>query len=130
VNYLEETVECVGTSTDVIDNQICHVALDTLIVPPWSLVMNEEVWVQIIAFNYYGESLISDSGNNGLIKLIPDAPVNLLDDRSVTNDDRIKFTYEEGASDGGDPVIDFYIYYDQATNSGTWVLLEPGVIEY
>lgn len=112
VTYTEETVECIGASQDVIDNQICHVALDTLIVPPYALVMNEEVWAKIIAINYYGESLYSEPGNNGLVKLIPDAPVNLLDDRTVTNDDRIKFTYEQGASDGGDPVLDFSIYYD------------------
>jgi hypothetical protein len=112
VTYTEETAECVGTSLGVIDNQICHVALDTLIVPPWALVMNEEVWVKIIAINVYGESEESEPGNDGLVKLIPDAPVNLLDDRTVTNDDRIKFTYEQGASDGGDLVIDFSIYYD------------------
>lgn len=27
-------------------------------------------------------------------------------------------------------MVDFSIYYDEGTGSGTWVLLEPGVIEY
>jgi len=105
--YLEETVECDGTTTDVIDNQVCHIALDTLIVEPWSLVMNEEVWAKIIAINYYGESPYSPAGNTGLIKLIPDAPVNLQNDPSTTDDIKIRFTYEDGASDGGDTVLDF-----------------------
>ena len=81
--------------------------LDTLIVPPWSLVMNEEVWAKIIAINFYGESPFSYAGNTGLIKLIPDAPVNLVNDPSTTDDIKIRFTYEDGASDGGDAVIDF-----------------------
>ena len=80
--------------------------------PPWSLVMNEEVWAYIIAINYYGESLISPYGNTGLVKLIPDAPLNLLNDPTVTNDSRIKFVYEDGLSDGGDPVLDFTVWYD------------------
>jgi hypothetical protein len=64
------------------------------------------------------------------VKLIPDAPVNLVNDPAVTNDSQIKFVYEDGASDGGDPVLDFTVWYDQASGSGTWVLLEPGSIEY
>jgi hypothetical protein len=48
-----------------------------LIVPPYSLVLNESIHAKIIATNYYGDSPISDSGNGGLIKLVPDAPVNL-----------------------------------------------------
>lgn len=65
----------------------------------------------------YGESEISEPGNDGLVKLIPDAPVNLVNyqifqDRTTTYDSAIKFLYEDGASDGGDPVLDFTIYYD------------------
>lgn len=92
--------------------------------------MNEEVWVKIIAVNVYGESEISEPGNDGLVKLIPDAPVSLVNDPSVTDDDKIKFDWVDGASDGGDAVIDFTIYYDQGTGTGEWVILEPGVIEY
>jgi hypothetical protein len=44
VTYTEVPVECDGYSTEAIESQICTVALDTLIVEPWSLVMNEEVW--------------------------------------------------------------------------------------
>jgi hypothetical protein len=88
--YTEETIECIGTDADVIAGTICHVSLARLIVSPWSLTMNDEVWAKIIAINTYGESEISEQGNNGLVKLVPDAPVNLqnvefnVDDRSST----------------------------------------------
>jgi hypothetical protein len=59
--------------------------LDTLIVPPYSLTLNEEIWAKIIAENFYGDSVISLPGNNGLIKLIPDAPINIYNDPTVTD---------------------------------------------
>ena len=48
-----------------------------MIVPPYSLVLNESIYAKIIATNFYGDSPFSDPGNGGLIKLVPDAPVNL-----------------------------------------------------
>jgi hypothetical protein len=38
----------------------------------------------------------------------------------MTTDTQIRFTWEDGASDGGDAVIDFTIYFDDASGSGTW----------
>jgi len=61
----------------VIADTECKILLDTLIAEPWSLYMNEEVWVKVIAVNVYGESEISDAGNDGLIKFPPEPPVNL-----------------------------------------------------
>jgi len=43
---------------------------------------------------------------------VPDAPINLLDNPSLTTATEITFTWEEGASDGGAAVIDFRIYWD------------------
>ena len=127
VTYTQESVECDGTSADVIANTICHVSLSNLIVPPYSLVMNEEVYAKIIAYNVYGDSPFSEPGNNGLVKLVPDAPVNLANDPTVTDDTRIKITWEDGPSDGGDAVLDYSIYYDQATGSDTFVLLDTNI---
>ena len=55
----------------MIANTECSILLDTLIAEPWSLYMDEEVWVKIIAINAYGESEISEPGNDGLIKFPP-----------------------------------------------------------
>jgi hypothetical protein len=122
VTYTQETVDCIGTDADVIANRVCYIYLDTLIVAPYSLVLNEEIWAMVIATNVYGDSPYSPPGNDGLIKLIPDAPVNLVNDPTLTSASSIRFTYEEGASNGGLPVIDYSIYYDQGL--GTYVLLE------
>jgi hypothetical protein len=57
---------------------------------------------------------------------VPDAPINIFNDPTVTDANRIKFTWTEGPSDGGMPVLDFDVYYDQGSSS--WVLLEEGVV--
>jgi hypothetical protein len=81
--------------------------------------------VKVIAINVYGESDYSEIGEGAVIKLRPDAPINLENDPAITDAFSIAFTWIEGASDGGTPVIDFDIYYDKAV--GDWELLETGV---
>ena len=85
--------------------------------------MNEGIYAKIIAYNVYGDSPFSEQGNDGLVKLVPDAPINLANDPTVTTDLRIRFTWTEGLSNGGDEVLDFSVYYDQGLGSGNFVLL-------
>lgn len=120
-------MECDGTSSTVIANTICQLSLSNLIIAPYDLVLNESVWVKIIAENYYGDSPYSEPGNDGLVKLVPDAPINLTNDPLVTSDLVIKFTWVEGPSNGGVAVLDFDIYYDEGTGSGAYVLLESNI---
>lgn len=44
VTYTQESVDCDGNSQTVIDNAECFIFLDTLIVHPYSLSLNEEIW--------------------------------------------------------------------------------------
>ena len=85
----------------MIGEQKCHIYLDTLNVAPYSLILNEEIWAKVTATNFYGDSLVSEAGNGALMKLIPDAPVNLVNVPSITNAIVIGLTWEDGASDGG-----------------------------
>lgn len=123
--FIEENVECDTASDYVVSNRICYIYLDTLTAEPYNLVLNEPVKIKVIAINVYGESDYSEIGEGALIKLRPDAPINLENDPAITDAFSIAFTYAEGPSDGGTPVIDFDIYYDKAV--GDWELLETGV---
>jgi hypothetical protein len=49
VTYTEEKVDCVGTDVTVIANRVCYIYLDTLIVSPYSLELNEEIWAKVLA---------------------------------------------------------------------------------
>ena len=74
--------------------------------------LDEEIYAKIVASNFYGDSDFSQPGNGATIQLVPDAPVNLANVPEVTDATTIKFTFEEGPSNGGSPVIDYDIYYD------------------
>lgn len=58
--------------------------------------------------------------------MVPDSPYDLTNDSTVTEDTRIKFTWVEGANNGGTPVIDYTIYYDQGI--GTYVKLSENIL--
>jgi hypothetical protein len=60
-------VECDGQDSDVIDNRVCTISLDTLKAAPFDLVKDDSVWVKIISQNFYGESVLSEAGNNAVI---------------------------------------------------------------
>jgi hypothetical protein len=57
---------------------------------------------------------------------VADAPVSLVNDHLTTTDTVIRFTWNDGSSDGGNVVIDYTVYYDQGTS--TFVELEAGVL--
>jgi hypothetical protein len=85
----------------VVANKVCQISLSTLIIEPFSLVMNEEIYAKIIASNYYGDSPQSLAGNGGIVKLVPDAPISLVNDPSSTSATSIRFTWSEGPTNGG-----------------------------
>lgn len=126
--FVQESLECDGTSAIVYQNRICYIQLTTLIVAPFNLVQDDSIAAKIIAKNAYGDSPLSAEGAGGIIKVVPDSPVNLQNDGSTTDDIKIRFTWEEGAHDGGTPVIDYSIYYDEGLGDGTRNLLEANVV--
>ena len=60
-----------------------------------------------------------------MIRNVPDAPLSLANDPTTTTDKVIRFTWADGATDGGSPVIDYTVSYDQGT--GTFVQLSQSV---
>lgn len=99
--YIEESAECDGTSAEVISNRVCLVSLSNLIISPYNMVLDESIWVKVVATNFYGDSEYSVPGNGAVIKLIPDAPVNLANDPAITNAFTIAMTWEDGPFNGG-----------------------------
>jgi hypothetical protein len=44
--------------------------------------------------------------------IVPDHPIQLQNDVSVTNKKRIGFVWSDGFSDGGSPILDYRVSYD------------------
>ncbi len=63
--------------------------------------------VKIISMNFYGDSAMSLEGSGAVIQSVPDAPISLLNDPTVTSDVVIRLLWLDGINNGGTPVIDY-----------------------
>lgn len=109
------------------DNLSCEINLSTLTAEPYNLVLGEEISAKVTAINYYGPSDQSVAGTGAVIQLVPDAPINLQNDPTVTDADYIRFTWTEGLSNGGTPVIDYDVYYDQGLGTDEYVIIAENI---
>jgi len=69
--------------------------------------------------------LYSNNGNGAVILTNPDAPISLANNPVVTSATKIGLTWSEGAANGGSPVIDYRLTFDQGT--GSWVTYASGI---
>jgi hypothetical protein len=52
---------------------------------------------------------------------VPDAPISLLRDNVQTNTSQVAFNWTDGSSNGGAPIIDYLVSYNQG--NGNWIIL-------
>jgi len=71
------------------------------------LEFGDSIFAKVVAINYYGESLESDAGNGAIIVFVPDSPINLQNKLDVTTAYVIGFTWQDGTSTGGAPILDY-----------------------
>ena len=84
------------------------------------------MYAKVLATNLVGSSAFSDIGNGAHLLTLPDAPTDLSNVESITNKDQIGMTWNEGAANGGTPVIDYRIW--QAYASDAYQVLVEGVL--
>ena len=53
--------------------------------------------------------------------------MNLVNDEATSSDTVIRFTWEDGAANGGTPILDYSVFYDQGIDSV--VLLQANVLD-
>lgn len=76
------------------------------------MVFGDSIFAKITAINFYGDSEPSDLGNGAIILLVPDKPIALTDNTAVTTAYVIGFTWADGMSTGGSPIIDYRVRCD------------------
>ena len=84
---------------------------------PYNLILGQPVNIKVSATNNYGDSDLSTVGNCALIQLIPLAPVSVTNNATATSATQIGFYWSDGASNGGTAIIDYTIFWDQASNN-------------
>lgn len=92
---------------------------------PFLLVKLDSVYAKIVAVNVIGESLMSEEGNGASVVFTPDAPYSLSRNDATTIAGTIGLTWVQGLSNGGSPVLDYSIIFDQA--KGVYISLATGV---
>lgn len=65
------------------------------------------------------------AGNGATIVLVPSPPIQLTNDATLTSDGKVGFTWKNGPSSGGRPILDYTVWYDQSLNE--YVLLEQNI---
>lgn len=118
---------------------MCSIDSHILNSAPFNIPWGSSVYAKVSAINDYGESNFSTEGNGGIIITKPDAPQNFVENISSRTLNSIGFTWEQGASNGGELVDDFRIYYDRGLGESELLVthytqlnymidtLEPGI---
>lgn len=112
---------CNGASATIVQNLQCSISETVLIAAPFNIPWNSEVFATVAAVNIYGTSGPSTVGGGAIIVTVPNPPLNLQNNSSLTTSTQIGFTWSEPSFDGGKPVISYRINIDRGT--GVYELL-------
>lgn len=118
-NYLQQLSYCDGSTSTVINARTCTVPLSALTTSPYNLILGQPVNIKVSATNLYGTSSLSATGSGAVIQLVPSAPVSLTNNATATSATQIGFYWSDGVSNGGTAVVDYTVFYDQASNN--WI---------
>ena len=66
--FTQETVECDGSSPQVVQNRQCTIPLNTLMAAPYNLVQTDSVVAVVVSVNVYGDSAASEPGSGAVIR--------------------------------------------------------------
>ena len=64
---------------------------------PFNLAFGSSIHAKLLAFNIYGDSLMSAEGNGAIILTVPNAPVSLLEVYSERTASSIGISWSDGA---------------------------------
>ena len=90
----------------------CTIPLASLTGAKYNLVQGNSVNAKVVAHNHYGPSDESDFGSGAIIVLVPNKPVGLANNATITTAYVIGLTWNDGMNSGGSPVFDYRVSYD------------------
>jgi hypothetical protein len=103
------------------------VPFSALALAPFELVSGTSVYAKVVAVNNIGDSASSLAGNGAVFtwSYVPDAPVSLARDSITTTTTQIGLLWNAGASNGGQAILDYRIWYDQGI--GSYIVLASNI---
>ena len=125
LTYSSELGNCNGSNSGVITAASCTIPISTLQASPFNLPWGASVYAKITATNIVGISDLANAGNGGTILTNPDQPTALTNIPATTSASVIAFSWTAGSLNGGSPVIEYRVNWDQGTN--TYAVLDSSV---
>ena len=116
---------CNGSDPAVMAALSCTIPVATLFASPFNLAWGSSVYATVFATNIVNPSSTSNVGNGAIIVTNPDAPLNLVNVPAITSATTIGLSWNVGAANGGSPVLDYRVNWDQGTS--VYVVLSTGV---
>ena len=87
---------CNGETAGIVSAKNCRIPLLTLQASPFSLSQGDQIQAYIVAWNFYGSSENSGTGNGGTILRVPFAPVSVTNNLAVTSASVIGIIWSDG----------------------------------
>lgn len=111
-SFTEDLTYCDGSETQIVNEQMCSVPINTLRAAPYNLNWGDSIVIKVSALNDYGASQFSDEGNGAVILTNPDTPVSFAEDYASKTESQIGLTWLDGAQNGGASILDYRVSYD------------------
>ena len=76
--------------------------------------------------NAVNTSIVSAAGNGAILLTNPDSPLSLTNVKAITDTTRVGLSWSAGLADGGTPVIDYQVWWDQGTD--IYLVLQSNIV--
>ena len=110
-----DSINCDGSLAEIRNAKTCTIPITTLMASPFNFSWGASIYAKVVATNSFGNSLESELGNGAIIMTKPDAPINLAETVASRTPTSITFTWDDGANNGGDVIIDYRVSIAQET---------------
>jgi hypothetical protein len=117
VNYVRDFTYCDASQTSIMIAASCSIPAGVFISSFYNLNWGSSIYVKVVAYNSYGNSPDSGVGNGAVLVTIPSAPVSLIENTALRATQTIALQWQNGATNGGTPIIDYTLSYSTVLGS-------------
>ena len=112
-----ESDYCDGSDPAIAASTQCTIPVTELFAAPFNLYWGYNINAKIVAYNQVGNSAVSSIGSQAVALTEPDPPRNLQEVEAERTTTSISFSWSDGAENGGAPILDYRISFDQALDT-------------
>lgn len=127
VTFIQDFTYCDGGDPAILASQTCYIPTNTFITALYGLQWGQDITAKVLAYNLYGDSAVSLESTPLMLMTEPDAPVSLTENIAQRSFTKVTFTWLDGASFNGSPIIDYTISVAVGVGATDYSVLQAGV---